>query len=320
MKIVIPGGSGQVGTMFARQFHADGHAVTILSRRPKSDADAPWRIVAWDARTAGAWATEFEDADAVINLAGRNVNCRATPENKKEILQSRLDSVRVVGEAIAAAKHPPRVWLQAATATIYSHRYDAPNDDVTGIIGGHEPDAPEKWHFSVEVAEQWEAATASFALPATRTVELRSSMIMSADRGGVFNVLLNLVRAGLGGANGDGRQYVAWIHETDFVRAAYHLVEHDTLSGAVNVCAPNPLPNAEFMRELRAAWGMPLGLPAAAWMLEIGAVFLQTESELILKSRRVVPKRLTDDGFVFTFAQWSDAARNLCARWRKAEG
>lgn len=141
-------------------------------------------------------------------------------------------------------------------------------------------------------------------------------MIMSPDHGGVFDTLLRLVRFGLGGTSGSGPQYVSWIHEHEFIAALDWLIERDHMSGAVNIAAPNPLPNAQFMRALREAWGMPVGLPAAAWMLAVGAVFLKTETELVLKSRRVVPGRLTDDGFKFGFATWPEAARELCARAR----
>ena len=317
MKIVIPGGSGQIGTLLARSFHQDGHEVIELSRSPSPDR--PWRVATWDARTLGAWAAELEAADAVINLAGKNVNCRYTPENRRAILQSRVDSTRIVGQAIAQAARPPRVWLQAATATIYAHRYDAANDEATGILGGSEANAPDTWRFSIDVAKAWEREVeeAGPVLP-TRKVVLRSAMTMSPDRGGVFDVLLRLVRFGLGGQSGDGRQFVSWIHEADFVRAIRWLIEHDDVSGPVNLAAPNPLPNAEFMRALREAWGIRLGLPAATWMLGIGAVFLRTETELILKSRRVVPGRLLQQGFSFEFPTWPEAARDLCERWRKA--
>jgi uncharacterized protein len=314
MKIVIPGGSGQVGTMLARAFHGEGHEVMVLSRRPPS---APWNVVGWDAETIGDWADELNGADVVINLAGRNVNCRYTPENRRDIMESRVRSTRAVGEAIAKAKRPPRVWLQASTATIYSHRYDAPNDEATGQIGGSEPDAPASWHFSIEVAQAWERALDEAPTPHTRKVKMRSAMTMSADRGGVFDVLLGLVRRGLGGQAGNGRQYISWIHEDDFIQAVRWLIEHDDLDGPVNLAAPHPLPNAEFMRVLRKAWETRIGLPATRWMLTIGAFFMGTETELVLKSRRVVPKRLLDSSFEFRFPTWPGAAEDLCRRWRE---
>ena len=316
MKIIIPGGSGQVGTLLARAFHKDGHEVTVLSRNP--NADAPWRVMAWDGRTEGSWTAELEGAEVVINLAGRSVNCRYNPENRREIVDSRIDSTHAVGRAIARAKKPPRLWLQASTATIYAHRHDAPNDERTGIVGGSEKNAPDTWKFSIDVATSWERAMEEAGpLPHTRKVLMRSAITMSPDSGGAFDVLLGLVRHGLGGQCGDGRQYVSWIHEVDFIRAVYWLIEHEEMSGPINLAAPNPVPNAEFMRVLREAWGMRIGLPAAEWMLEIGALFLRTETELILKSRRVTPGLLADGGFEFQFPAWPEAARDLCKQWRE---
>lgn len=316
MKIIIPGGSGQVGTLLARDFHASGDEVVVLSRTPR---DAPWRVVNWDAETVGAWASEIDGADAVINLAGRSVNCRYTPENRRAILESRVHSTRAVGQAIAQVANPPRVWLQMSTATLYAHRFDAPNDETTGLIGGKEPNVPDTWRFSIEVARAWEAVLDQAVTPRTCKVALRSAMVMSPDRGGVFDVLLGLVRHGLGGTSGSGRQYLSWIHDQDFVSAVRWLLTHGEISGAVNLTAPHPLPNREFMQALRDAWGIKLGLPALDWMLEIGALFLQTETELVLKSRRVTPGRLTAGGFEFAFPDWPDAARDLCGRWRLLE-
>lgn len=316
MKVVLPGGTGQAGVLLAGALRDAGHDVVVLSRGTGS---APWRVVPWDAQSIGPWASEIDGADVVINLAGRNVNCRYTPENRRQILASRVDSTRVVGEAIARARRPPTVWLQASTATIYAHRYDAANDEATGVLGGSEPDAPLKWRFSIDVATAWEKALKEASTSETRKVALRTTLLMSPDRGGIFDVLLKLVRFGLGGASGDGRQYVSWIHDHDFVRAIFWLIEHPEIDGPVNLAAPNPLPNADFMRELRQAWGMPVGLPATAWMLELGAVFLQTETELILKSRRVAPGRLLESGFVFQFPGWKDAALDLCRRWKQRD-
>jgi uncharacterized protein len=314
MKIVIPGGSGQVGTVLARAFHRRGREVVVLSRKP---VNAPWRMVEWDGETLGDWVSEFESADAVINLAGQSVNCRYHDQNRKVIKDSRLKSTKVVGDAIAQAWKPPRVWLQASTATIYAHRYDAPNDEATGFIGGSEPNAPDTWRFSIDVATSWERALNQAPTPLTRKVLMRSAIIMNPDPGSPFDILLRLVRFGLGGQSGDGKQYVSWIHDQDFVRAVLWLIEHEEFVGPVNLASPNPLTNAEFMRALRSAWGMPFGLPATEWMLEIGALALRTETELILKSRRVIPTRLLQSGFDFQFPIWRDAARDLCARSRE---
>ena len=262
---------------------------------------------------------EVDGSDVVINLAGRSVNCRYTPNNRQEILNSRVKSTRAVGDAIAQARRPPRAWLQASTATIYAHRYDAPNDEATGLVGGHELGAPNAWNFSIDVAQAWERALEEAATPKTRKVTLRSAMTMSPDGGGIFDTLLALVRRGLGGTAGNGRQFVSWIHFEDFIRATRWLIDHDEIDGAVNLAAPNPVPNEEFMRTLREASGTRAGLPATKWMLEIGAVFMRTETELILKSRRVVPGRLLESGFAFNFPMWSTAARDLCQRWTAAQ-
>ena len=313
MKILIPGGSGQVGTILARHFHGKGNEVVVLSRSP---GEALWRIVTWDGKTLGPWVREFDTADVVINLAGRSVNCRYTPANRRAILESRVDSVRVVGEAFRQAAPRDRTWLQASTATIYAHRYDAPNDEASGIVGGGEPGAPDEWRFSIEVATAWEQALTDADVRRTRKVALRSAMVMSPDEGGIFATLLELVRAGLGGTSGDGRQFVSWIHERDFLAAVDWLIAQDKVDGAVNLAAPAPLPNAEFMRGLRRAWGARIGLPATEWMLELGAIALRTETELILKSRRVVPGRLLAGGFTFAFPEWPAAAADLCAQVR----
>jgi uncharacterized protein (TIGR01777 family) len=313
MKIVIPGGSGYVGTVLARALHKLQHEVVVLSRRQRQ---APWRVVSWDGETLGDWTQEFEAADAVINLAGQSVNCRYTAENRKIIAESRLKSTKAVGDAIAQAWNPPRVWLQASTATIYAHRYDAPNDEATGIIGGSEQSVPDTWRFSIDVATSWERALKESPTPNTRRVAMRSAIVMHSDPGSPFDIILRLVRFGLGGQAGDGRQYISWIHEHDFVRAVLWLIEHEKLVGPVNLASPNPLTNAEFMRALRAAWGVPLGLPAFEWMLELGAFMLNSETELILKSRRVVPTKLLQTGFEFQYPKWPDAARELCARVR----
>lgn len=313
MKIIIPGGSGQLGQVLARGLQQASHEVVILTRKPTMQS---WRTVQWDGETLGNWAGEFEGADAVINLAGQSVNCRYTSENRKIIIESRIKSTRVVGDAIAQAWKPPPVWLQASTATIYAHRYDAPNDETTGIIGGSEPNAPDTWRFSIDVATEWERALKESPTPNTRRVAMRTAIVMHPNSGSPFDIILRLVRFGLGGQAGDGRQYMSWIHDQDFVRAVLWLIEHEDLEGPVNLAAPNPLTNAEFMRTLRAAWGVAFGLPAFEWMLELGAFMLNSETELILKSRRVIPTKLMQSGFEFQFPNWSDAAKELCARVR----
>lgn len=319
MKIILPGGTGQLGIILTRHFLKSDHQLVVLSRRPKGfnyPSDHPFSnpnvsFLQWDAKRVSDWKAAIEGSDVVINLAGRSVNCRYTPENRKLILDSRVDSTRAIGQAIAECDDPPKVWLQSSTATIYAHRYDAPNDEATGIIGGNEPDVDDTWRFSIDVAKAWEAAAEKLKTDTTRQVLLRSSMVMSPDVDGVFDVLRGLVKKGLGGRNGDGKQYVSWIHDADFCGCIDHIISDEKLSGPVNVASPNPLPNGEFMSTLREVLGVKFGLPAAKWMLEIGAVLMKTETELLLKSRRVVPGKLLDAGYKFKFPQWQSACGDL---------
>lgn len=314
MKIVIAGGTGQVGRLLQRAWAADGHELVVLARHA-GPVSAGVRLVGWDGRTVGDWAREVDGADVVVNLAGRSVSCRYTDAHLAEMMTSRVQSTVAVGEAIARAARPPRVWLQASTATIYAHTV-GPAHDETGEIGGAEPGVPAYWGFSVEIARRWEAAQQEAATPHTRKVALRSAMVMSPDRGGVFDYLSWLARVGLGGPVAGGGQYVSWIHETDFVRSLDFLVSRDDLAGAVNLASPNPLPQADLMRGLRDAWGRRFGLPATRSMAEVGAWALRSDTELLLKSRRVVPGRLLAEGFDFAYAAWPAAAAELVARRR----
>lgn len=313
MRVVIPGGTGQVGAILARTLAAQGHDVVVLTRSPRTAGQ-----VEWDGSTLGGWARHVDGSDVVINLAGRSVSCRYTDENLAAMMTSRVQSTRVVGEAIARAQRPPKVWLQMSTATIYAHRFDTANTERDGVIGGDEDGVPAYWAYSVKIARNWEAAQERAATPETRKVTMRSAMVMSPDRSGVFDVLSWLARLGLGGSVAGGGQYVSWIHDTDFVRAVQFLIERDELAGAVNLAAPQPLPQAEFMRELRSAWRMPVGLPATKWMAEIGALAIRSDTELLLKSRRVVPGRLVDAGFTFGYPDWHAAVMNLVPRRRRS--
>ncbi len=307
MKIVIPGGSGQVGQILMRALGARGHEVVVVSRNGEG-------ALGWDGKTLGSWAQHIDGADVVINLAGRSVNCRYTDRNMAAMMSSRVDSTRVVGEAIARAESPPPVWLQMSTATIYAHRFDAANDERTGIIGGDEEGVPDYWSFSIDIAKAWEAEQANADTPRTRKVALRTAMVMSPDEGGIFDMLRGLTRVGLGGTMAGGEQYMSWIHELDFVRAVLFLIDNNDLSGAVNLCAPSPLPQREFMAALRKAMNQRIGLPAAKFMLAIGAFFMGSDTELLLKSRRVVPGRLLEAGFTFEQPTWPAAAEELVSR------
>ena len=318
MRIVVPGGTGQVGGLLRRALLERGDEVTVLSRRPERLEDGV-RHAVWDGRTLGAWADEVDGADAVINLAGRSVSCRYTDANLRQMMNSRVDSTRVLGQAISRAGQPPKIWLQMSTATIYADARgrNAPHDETTGIIGGDEPDVPLYWEYSVRIARRWEQAQADADTPATRRVALRTAMVMSPDRGGIFDYLSWMTRLGLGGPVAGGQQYVSWIHGEDFVRAVEFLLERDELDGPVNLTAPDPVPQRDLMRSLRDAWSRPLGLPATRRMAELGALILRTDAELLLKSRRVAPGRLLEAGFTFTHPVWDAAAADLAAKARQ---
>ena len=308
MNILIPGGSGQVGQTMQRHFESQGHEVVVLSRHSKMPS------ACWDGKTLGDWTRHVDAADVVINLAGRTVNCRYTETNLQQMMDSRVDSTRVVGQAIQQSTSPPKVWLQMSTATIYAHRFDAANDEATGIIGGKEPDVPAYWSRSIDIAKAWERTLDEVDTPSTRKVALRTAMVMSPDQGGVFEVLCGLTKRCLGGRIGSGKQYLSWVHDTDFCRAIDFLIADDSIDGAVNIASPNPLTQADFQQQLRSALDVKLGLPATKWMAEIGAVFMKTDTELVLKSRRVIPGRLMNCGFEFKFPQWSRAVTDLVSR------
>ena len=331
MKIILPGGSGQIGTLLARHLHAQDHEIVVLSRTPVAHGRSmPWRVTHWDALTLDpGWTAEIDGADAIIHLSGRTVNTRYTPRHRQEIYDSRVIPTTLIGQAIAASRNPPRIWMNASTATLYRHALDRPQDEFTGEAsrrtGGpptsEQPGLPETWAFSADVGHRWEQALREAHTPGTRKLALRTSMVMSPDAGGVFSVLSGLVRAGLGGTQGPGDQFVSWMHDLDYCRATDLLLAHpeiaDETGGIVNMASPNPLPNRDFMRDLRRAWSKSVGLPAARWMLEIGAIFLRTETELILKSRRVVPTLLLRHGFAFQFPAWPEAADDLVRRTRR---
>jgi hypothetical protein len=305
-KIILAGGSGFLGNVLADYFAARGMEVVILTRNSNPRADMI-REVRWDGTSLGDWVKDFEGARALINLAGISVNCRYHARNRKLMLDSRLNSTRVLGEAIARCSNPPPVWLNSSTATIYKHTF-GPAWDETGEIGGC---VEAKDIFSVHVATEWERVFNEANTPRTRKVALRSAMVLGHGENSVLPNLLRLGRLGLGGSLAGGRQFVSWIHEEDFCRAVEWIIEHESLSGTVNLAAPNPVTNAEFMAMIRKVCRAPFGLPASRWMLEIGAFLLRTETELLIKSRRVVPGKLLADGFVFRHPQLLSAIQHL---------
>jgi hypothetical protein len=310
-RIILAGGAGFAGRLLTSSFAKDGWEVVVLTRSPRT-TDGPVRMVGWDGRQMGDWTRELEGAQAVVNLSGRSVNCRYNENNRRQILDSRVLSTKVLGEAIRGCARPPTIWLNAGTATIYKHSFDRTMDENGEIAATAEA----KDEFSVEVAQAWEAAFATAATPETRHVTMRMAMILGAAEGGVYRVLRRLVRLGSGGSMAGGKQFVAWIHEQDFCRAVRWLVDREGFSGPVNMVSPNPVTNREMMRTLRREIGAPFGLPATGRMLEIGAFFLRTETELMIKSRRAVPARLLEAGFEFKFPRLADAVREIEGRVR----
>ena len=300
-----------MGAAIRRHMDPSKYRITTVTRNPKSADD-----VQWDGQTLGPWTEVLDGSDVVINLAGRRVHCRYNEENLKEMMSSRIQSTQILGEAIAGCKNPPSVWLQASTATIYAHTFGSANDEATGVMGGDEPGVPKVWNYSIKIAKNWEEELDRAVTPSTRKVPLRTAIMMGIDKDSAFDIFSGLTRIGLGGKLGSGRQYVSWVHELDMVRAMEFIIESD-LAGPVNISAPNPLPQAEFAKDLQRAWGIGFGLPAMPWMIDIGAWVLNGDSELVMKSRRVVPKRLLDAGFEFRFPVWGDAARDLAQGIRR---
>lgn len=304
--IILAGGSGFLGQILREHFLKQGYEVVVLTRSPR-ETKGNCRECFWDGRTPGEWTRELDGAEVLINLAGRSVDCRYHARNRRLMMDSRVDSTRVLGEAIAQCANPPKVWLNSSTATIYKHTL-GPAWDENGETGAT-PEAQDA--FSIEVAFAWERELNAARTPRTRKVALRTGMVFGHGTNSVFPVLCRLARFGLGGRMASGKQYVSWIHEADLRRAIDWVIEREGFQGPVNVAAPNPMTNAEMMAAVRELCGVPFGLPAAAWMLEAGAFFLRTETELIIKSRRVVPGRLLSDGFEFRFSELRPALEDL---------
>jgi uncharacterized protein len=298
-RVVIAGGSGFLGTNLARALAARGDEVVLLSRHAPS-TNGPWVHRTWDGRTVGAWQEELENASALVNLAGRSVDCRKTPDNCDEILRSRVDATRVLGRALREIATPPPVWVQMSTA----HRY---GDSLTAWC---DEDSAFGYGLAPFVADAWETAFADAVPTQTRGVVLRTSFVLGRDRGALRR-LARIARWGLGGRTGHGRQGISWIHEEDMNRLFLRAIDDASMHGAYIATAPRPVPNAEFMRELRRALGMPLGLPAAAWMVTLAAPLLRTDPELALYGRYCVPRRLIDDGFEFRYPDVRSALQQL---------
>lgn len=301
-KIIIAGGTGQIGTALCNFYAERAEKIIVLSRgAAKQKRNVAY--INWDAKTQGDWVKEMDEADMLINLCGKNVNCRYTEENKKEIFDSRTNSTKALAQAIAACKTPPRLWIQSASATIYRHAEDRPMTERDGIMGSG---------FSVEVCKKWEKVfweeTAAFTN--MRKAILRISLVMGKKEG-VFPRLRNLTRFGLGGKQGNGKQWVSWIHEADVVNMIEWIATHEQMEGIINCTSPTPLKNNELMQIIRKELNMPIGLPSPAWLLELGAIIIRTETELILKSRWVLPRKILKTGFQFQYPEASVAINDL---------
>jgi uncharacterized protein (TIGR01777 family) len=299
-KIVLAGGNGYLGKVLARYYEDKADEIVILSRHEKP-VFKNVRTVVWDGKTRGKWAAELVNADMLINLCGKNVNCRYTEKNKAEIIASRVLPTELLGIVIKDMIEPPKLWINVTSATIYRHAEDRPQDEETGEIG---------YGFSIDVCQPWEAAFNKYDNLKTRKITLRMGIVLGREES-VFPRLLNLVKIGMGGKQGDGKQYVSWVHQHDVARATEWFLEKPNLKGIFNCTAPFAIPNAALMRIIRKAYGIPFGLPAPQWLLEIGALVIGTETELILKSRWVIPKRLTDSGFKFQYEHAEAAVHDI---------
>ena len=299
-KIVIAGGTGFLGNILVQHFAPSGYEMVILTRGENRTIGST-RLVHWDGKTPGPWVYELEHADALINLNGKSVDCRYTQRNKALIFSTRLDSTALLGEAIRRCQEPPGVWLNAASATIYRHSLDKEMDEYTGEIGTG---------FSVDVCKQWEGVFNQIKTEHTRKVILRTGIVLGKN-GGPLVPLLALARLGLGGKQGKGNQYFSWLHEDDFACIVEFLIKRRDQAGPFNITAPQPISNTELMRTLRAAVGISFGIPLPRWLLEFGAVLIRTETELILKSRRVVPKKLLEAGYEFAYPEIKNALETL---------
>lgn len=292
-KIILTGASGFLGKKLIEflSVHLPDSEIVAISRNAPANLPDNARFVAWDGKTLGTWQQEFEGATAIINLAGKSVDCRYNEENKKAIMQSRLITTRLVGEAIEACENKPEVWMNAASATIYQHTEDVPNTEESTKIGTG---------FSVEVCKAWEGAFNEFNHLGIRQITLRTTIVLGKN-GGVTKPLKVLTRLGMGGKMGSGNQQFSWIHEEDFCRIILHFLNNKTCNGVYNMAAPNPVTNKVLHQNIRKALKIPFGIPQPAFLLKFGAILIGTETELILKSRYVISKRLKEEGFEFQF-------------------
>jgi uncharacterized protein (TIGR01777 family) len=319
-KIIIAGGSGFIGEEMIRYFGKDNTIIILTRQLPNSSNNrnqytsltstelSNTTFIQWDGKTIGPWYKELEAADMIVNMAGKSVNCRYTAKNKKEIIDSRINATKVIGEAIHQLVQPPKLWINASSATIYRHAEDKPQDELTGEI---EDD------FSVRVCKQWEETLYEQRTPFTRKVALR--MAITLGSGGVMIPYFNLLKFRLGGKQGSGNQMYSWVHIEDTCRMLEYLFEHDELEGTFNCSSPNPVSNEQFMETLRKVTNTKIGLPAFEWMLTLGAFVIGTETELVLKSRWVIPTKMLQAGYVFKYPYLKDALQQVIASTPKQQ-
>ena len=299
-KLIIAGGSGFLGQVLINHFKNDVKQIIVFTRGASKDLNGI-TYINWNAETFTGWETLLDSADALINLTGKSVDCRYNETNKNLIYSSRIDSTHILGKAIEQCETPPKVWLNSSTATIYEHSLENENDEVNGVIGEG---------FSVGIAKAWEKEFYSFKLKTTRQIALRTSIVLGKN-GGALQPIVRMTKLGLGGHQGTGRQKVSWIHEEDFARTIAFLIEKKDITGNVNCVAPKPTTNTILMKTIREELNIPIGIKSPKWLLEIGARFIKTETELILKSRNVIPTRLIVNGFKFKHANLESAISNL---------
>ncbi|MCD0473566.1 TIGR01777 family oxidoreductase [Flavobacterium sp. EDS] len=298
-KLIIAAGTGFLGQVLVNHFKNKFEEIVILTRGKSQTIDAI-KYVNWNAKTFSGWENELEGATALINLAGKSVDCRYTKENKREILLSRIESTRILNKAILNCVTPPKHWLNSSTATIYRFSLDKEMDETTGEIGND---------FSINVALSWEKAFFKTETPNTLKTALRTSIVLG-KKGGALIPLKTLAKIGFGGKQGKGNQFISWIHEDDFANAIDFILQKEMI-GIVNLVSPKPIRDADFMKKLQRSIGFPFGIPLNTFLLKIGAFFIRTQPELVLKSRNVIPKRLIESGFKFKFDNIEVAFRNL---------
>jgi uncharacterized protein (TIGR01777 family) len=301
-KLIIAAGTGFLGQVLTNHFKDKFEEIVILTRG-KSQTIEGIKYVNWDAKTFSGWESELENATVLINLAGKSVDCRYTEKNKKKILLSRIQSTKILNKAVLHCKNPPKQWLNSSTSTIYRFSLDKQMDEVHGEIGND---------FSINVALSWEKSFFKTETPYTLKTALRTSIVLGKN-GGAFIPLKTLAKLGFGGKQGNGNQFISWIHEEDFARAIDFIIENE-MTGIVNIVSPQPISNSDFMHKLRKAVGFTFGIPMSAFLLEIGSFFIRTETELVLKSRNVIPKKLLENGFKFKFENLDNAFQNLLSK------